>query len=126
MSVSMPCWLCRYGRDLAEDDMCRVEQESSMHGTPDASFVTGRTVRSPGRSQSSSQSAWGRGARVRLLAPVQSASPFIYHQARWGRCLSACCRAHKLPGPQGQAAGASAESLASHQAPCQVWVGADI
>ena len=75
--------------------MCRVEQESSMHGTPDASFVTARTVRSPGQSQSSSQSAWGRGARARLLAPVQSASPLIDHQAR-----SACCWTRKLPAPR--------------------------
>ena len=96
---SVPCCLCRYGRDLAEDDLCRVEQGSSMHGTPDASFVTARTVRSPGRSQSSSQSAWGRGARARLLAPVQSASPFIGHQARWGRRLSTCCRVRELPAP---------------------------
>ena len=62
-----------------------------MHGTPDASFVTARRVHSPGQSQGSSQSAWGRGARAKLPAPVQSASPFIDHQARWGHCLSACC-----------------------------------
>ena len=70
-----------------------------MHGTPDTSFVTARRAHSPGQSQGSSQSAWGRGARARLPAPVQSASPFIDHLARWGHCLSACCPPPQPPSP---------------------------